>query len=78
MDAVPARRPRGLQRVICSIDFPHSFNHTPAMSFKSAAKSVAKKSGVSMKSANAIIASASRNASAAAKKANPKLKRVKG
>ena len=48
------------------------------MSFKSVQKSIAKKSGVSMKSAGAILANSSRHASAAAKRKNPKLKRVKG
>ena len=38
---------------------------------------IAKKEGVSKKAAGAILASASRNASAKAKKANPKLKKVK-
>lgn len=48
------------------------------MSFKSVQKKIASKDGVSMKSAGAILANASRKASPAAKKANPKLKRVKG
>lgn len=48
------------------------------MSFKSVQNKIAKKEGVSKKSAGAILANASRNASASAKKANPKLKRVKG
>lgn len=47
------------------------------MGFKAAAKSVAKKGNYSKKSAAAIVASATRNASAAAKKSNPNLKRVK-
>ena len=47
------------------------------MSFKSVQSKIAKKDGVSKKSAGAILASASRGASAKAKKANPKLKRVK-
>lgn len=46
--------------------------------FKAVQKKIAAKEGVSMKSAAAILASASRNASAKAKKANPKLKKVKG
>lgn len=46
--------------------------------FKAVQKSIASKQGVSMKSAGAILASASRNASPAAKKANPNLKKVKG
>lgn len=45
--------------------------------FKSAQKSIARKQGVSMKSAGAILASASRGASRKAKKANTHLKRVK-
>lgn len=48
------------------------------MSFKSVQKKIAKTEGVPMKNAGAILAKASRNASPAAKKANPKLKRVKG
>lgn len=48
------------------------------MSFKTVQKKIAKKEGVSMKSAGAILAKASRNASPAAKRKNPKLKRVKG
>lgn len=47
------------------------------MSFKSVQKKI-EKSGYSKKSAGAILANASRHASAKAKKANPKLKRVKG
>lgn len=47
------------------------------MSFKSVQKKIEKKDGVSRKSAGAILASASRNASPAAKRKNPKLKRVK-
>ncbi len=45
--------------------------------FKAVAKSIAAKENVSQKSANAILASASRKASPEAKKANPNLKRVK-
>lgn len=45
--------------------------------FKVVQKKIAKKSGVGMKAAGAILASASRGASAAAKKKNPRLKRVK-
>lgn len=46
--------------------------------FKAVQKSIARKEGVSMKAAGAILASASRNASPAAKRANPRLRRVKG
>jgi hypothetical protein len=45
--------------------------------FKSVQSSIAKREGVSSKRAGAILASATRNASAKAKKANPRLKRVK-
>ena len=47
------------------------------MSFKSVQKKI-EGQGHSAASAGAILASATRNASAAAKKKNPKLKRVKG
>jgi hypothetical protein len=46
--------------------------------FKAVQKKIASKQGVSMKAAGAILASSSRNASAAAKKKNPNLKKVKG
>lgn len=45
--------------------------------FKAAAKGIQAKEGVSAKAAGAILASSTRKASAGAKKANPKLKRVK-
>jgi hypothetical protein len=46
--------------------------------FKSAQKSIAKKQGVSMKSAGAILAAGARKASPAAIKANPRLKKISG
>lgn len=46
--------------------------------FAAVQSKIAKKSGVSQQAAGAILASASRGASAAAKKANPRLKKVKG
>lgn len=45
--------------------------------FKAVEKRIAKKEGVSEKRASAILASSTRNASKKAKKANPKLKKVK-
>lgn len=45
--------------------------------FKSVQNKIAKKEGISKDRAGAILASASRNASAGAKKANPRLKKVK-
>lgn len=45
--------------------------------FKDVASKIAKKQGISQKRAGAILASASRNASAGAKRRNPHLKRVK-
>lgn len=47
------------------------------MGFKAAQKQIMKKSGVSKESAGAILASSTRKASPAAKKANPNLKKVK-
>ena len=46
--------------------------------FSSVQSSIAKRSGVSKESAGAILASATRKASAGAKKANPRLKKVLG
>lgn len=48
------------------------------MGFESAAKSVAKKSGMPVKQARAVVAAGARKASPAAVKANPNLKKVKG
>ena len=47
------------------------------MGFKAAQKNIMKKEGLSKNSAGAILASAARNASKSAKKANPNLKKVK-
>ena len=46
--------------------------------FKAVQSKIATKEGVSKDRAGAILASATRHASPAAKKANPKLKKVKG
>lgn len=46
--------------------------------FKAVQASIASKEGVSSKAAGAILAARSRKASPATKKANPRLKRVKG
>lgn len=48
------------------------------MSFKSVQANIAKKEGISKKAAGAILAKSSRNASPAAKRKNPKLRKVKG
>jgi hypothetical protein len=48
------------------------------MGFAAAQKSIAKKQGIPMKNAGAILAAGARGASAAAKKSNPNLKKVKG
>lgn len=45
--------------------------------FKAVQSKIAKKQGVSKERAGAILAAATRGASAAAKKKNPRLKRVK-
>lgn len=46
--------------------------------FNKVANSIARKEGVSQEAARAILASQTRKASAGAKRANPRLKRVKG
>jgi hypothetical protein len=46
--------------------------------FKAAAKKIAAKGGYSMEKGAAILAAASRKASPAAKRKNPKLNKVKG
>ena len=46
------------------------------MGFKAAQKSIAKKQGIPMENAGAILAAGARKASPAAKKANPNLKKV--
>ena len=48
------------------------------MSFKAVAAKIAKKQGISKDRASAELASSTRNASAKAKRKNPKLKKVKG
>lgn len=45
--------------------------------FKKAQASIARKQGISKERAGAILAASSRGASAAAKRKNPRLKRVK-
>lgn len=45
--------------------------------FKAVARSIAKKGGYSAESARAILAARSRSASSSAKKANPRLLKVK-
>ena len=50
---------------------------TKHLGFKAVQQKIARKEGVSMKAAGAILASATRKASPAAKRANPRLKRVK-
>jgi hypothetical protein len=47
------------------------------MSFKSVQNKIAKQQGVSKQAAGAILAKSSRNASPAAKRKNPALKKVK-
>lgn len=48
------------------------------MSFKSEQKKISKKQGIPLKNAGAILAAGARKASPAAKRKNPKLRRVKG
>jgi hypothetical protein len=53
-------------------------NTKKRLGFKAVAKKIAGEQGISMKGANAILASSSRNASKAAKRKNPRLKKVRG
>jgi len=46
--------------------------------FEAVAREIARRQGISMERARSILASATRRASPQAKKANPRLKRVKG
>ena len=46
--------------------------------FQKAQSQIAKKQGISQNSAGAILAAGARNASKGAKKANPRLNKVKG
>lgn len=46
--------------------------------FKRVASSIARKQGISKKRASAILAASSRRASPAAKRRNPRLRKVKG
>lgn len=48
------------------------------MSFKTVARKIAAKQGVSIGRANAILAAGTRRAGPAARRANPKLNRVRG
>ncbi len=48
------------------------------MGFKAAQAQIAKKQGISKERAGAILTAGARKASAAAKKKNPNLKKVKG
>ena len=48
------------------------------MGFKAAQSQIAKKQGISKERAGAILAAGARKASAAAKRKNPNLKKVKG
>lgn len=50
---------------------------TPHPGFQTVQSNIAQKEGIPMKNAGAILAKASRNASAAAKNKNPNLKKVK-
>jgi hypothetical protein len=61
---------------IQSSPLPEAMNKHPG--FKSAAASIARRQGIPVARANAILASQTRGASAAAKRHNPRLKRVHG
>lgn len=52
--------------------------HSKHMGFSKAAEAIHRKQHISMGASRAILAAGARNASAKAKRANPRLKRVKG
>jgi hypothetical protein len=56
----------------------HNPNAPQKRGFKNVQKSIAKKQGIPMKRAGAILAAGTRKASPAAKRKNPRLKRVRG
>jgi hypothetical protein len=56
----------------------HGYHTSKHPGFKAVAAKIASKQGLSAKAAGAILANRTRSASAGAKKANPRLKRVKG
>jgi len=58
--------------------FENTLMATKHPGFKKVQSNIAAKQGISKKRAGAILAASSRNASNKAKKANPRLKRVKG
>lgn len=77
---------RAVRRNESSIEFVYLTNKNQKLmksakkshpGFKAVQSSIARKEGVSKKAAGAILASASRKASAKAKAANPRLRRVK-
>ena len=57
---------------------PWENNDTAHPGFDAIQEKIAKKKGIPMANAGAILAASTRKASSAAKKANPKLKKVKG
>jgi hypothetical protein len=63
--------------LIIGANFGKVVNMNKHPGFSAVQKSIASKGGYSMKSAGAILAAASRKASPSAKKANPRLNRVR-
>lgn len=56
---------------------PFMFAEKKTRGFKNNARKIARKQGISMKKASAILAASTRKASPAAKRRNPRLRRVK-
>ena len=63
---------------VASKAHPKSAAKSTHPGFKAVQSKIAKQQGVSKKAAGAILASATRKASASAKRANPRLKKVAG
>lgn len=68
----------GIKCKVCHKTHGKEVKHKAHPGFKSVQSRIAKNEGISKDRAGAILASASRNASKGAKRANPRLNRVKG
>lgn len=75
LESAPVLRDRNLVAIVRGATVKMAKKHP---GFKSVQSSIAKCSGVGKERAGAILAAATRRASPAAKKFNPRLKRVRG
>lgn len=72
--AVPSKRQRAMSEAAPTIELAEK----KTKGFQANARKIARKQGLPLERAQAILAAGTRRASAAAKKKNPALKRVKG